>query len=46
MSLYGNSAVGRLSKARAVGLDERPGCEVWCVEAALKALVMAGEMLS
>jgi len=45
MSLYGTSAVGRLSKAQAE-LDERPGCGVWRVEAAPWALVKAGEMLS
>ena len=46
MSLYGTSAVSRLSKAQAAELDERLGCEVWCVEAALEALVMTREMLS
>ena len=45
MSLYGTSAVGRLSKARAADLGERLGYKVWCVEAAPGALVTAGEML-
>jgi len=46
MSLCGTSAVSRLSRAQAAELDERPGCEVWCVEAALEALVMTRETLS
>ena len=46
MSIYGTSAVGRLSKSQSAKLDERLGCEVWRVGAALGALVMAGEMLS
>ena len=46
MSLYGTTAVGRPSKAQAAELDERLGCEVWRVEAAPGALVVAGEMLS